>query len=108
HAGGPVPHRMSETFDARGAGGSPPRGAGSAATSPVAIAAVETSSIAQGLVTADAMVKQADVEVLHATVLSPGRYWIVVGGAGADVRSAHRPGGEVAGAPRAGPPVVTA
>ena len=65
--------------------------------SDVAIAAVETSSIAQGLVTADAMVKQADVDVLHATVLSPGRYWIVVGGRVADVRSAHRRGVEVAG-----------
>jgi len=64
---------------------------------PVAIAAVETSSIAQGIVTADAMVKRADVAVLHASVLSPGRYWIVVGGAVADVRSAHARGVEVAG-----------
>lgn len=65
--------------------------------SPVAIAAVETSSIAQGMVTADAMVKQADVELLQASVLSPGRYWIVVGGPVADVRAAHRRGVEVAG-----------
>jgi microcompartment protein CcmL/EutN len=65
--------------------------------SPVAIAAVETSSIAQGMVTADAMVKQAEVEVLEASVLSPGRYWIVVGGDVADVRAAHRRGVEVAG-----------
>ena len=64
---------------------------------PVAIAAVETSSIAQGMVTADAMVKQAAVEVLEATVLSPGRYWIVVAGDVADVRAAHRRGVEVAG-----------
>lgn len=97
---------MSATFDAGGAGGSAgsrdparpdARGAARAAGPHVAIAAVETSSIAQGLVTADAMVKQADVEVLHATVLSPGRYWIVVGGPVADVRSAHRRGVEVAG-----------
>jgi microcompartment protein CcmL/EutN len=64
---------------------------------PVAIAALETSSIAQGMVTADAMVKQADVEVLEASVLSPGRYWIVVGGDVATVRASHRRGVEVAG-----------
>ena len=63
---------------------------------PVAIAAIETSSIAQGFVTADAMVKQAEVDVLEATVLSPGRYWIVVGGEVAPVRAAHRRGVEVA------------
>ena len=64
--------------------------------SPVAIAAIETSSIAQGLVTADAMVKQAEVELLEASVLSPGRYWIVVGGEVATVRAAHKRGVEVA------------
>ncbi len=63
---------------------------------PVAIAALETSSIAQGIVTADAMVKEAEVLVLEATVLSPGRYWIVVGGDVAPVRAAHRRGVEVA------------
>lgn len=63
---------------------------------PVAIAAIETSSIAQGYVTADAMVKQAEVEVLAASILSPGRYWIVVGGEVATVRSAHRRGIEIA------------
>ncbi|MEQ1833488.1 MAG: BMC domain-containing protein [Candidatus Eisenbacteria bacterium] len=62
----------------------------------VAIAALETSSIAQGFVTADAMVKQAEVEVLAASVLSPGRYWIVVGGDVANVRAAHRRGVEIA------------
>lgn len=61
-----------------------------------AIAAIETSSIAQGFVTADAMVKQAEVEVIEATVLSPGRYWIVVGGDIAAVRAAHRRGVEIA------------
>jgi microcompartment protein CcmL/EutN len=66
------------------------------AASTTAIAAIETSSIAQGIVTADAMVKRADVQLLHASVLSPGRYWIVVGGRVADVRSAHGRGVEVA------------
>ena len=64
--------------------------------SPVAIAAVETSSIAQGVVTADAMMQQAEVELLEASVLSPGRYWIVVGGEVATVRASHKRGVEVA------------
>ncbi len=63
---------------------------------PVAIAAVETSSIAQGFVVADAMMKQAEVEMLAATTLSPGRFWILVGGDVADVRAAHRRGVEIA------------
>lgn len=63
---------------------------------PVTIAAIETSSIAQGYVTADAMVKQAEVEVLQASILSPGRYWIIVGGEVATVRAAHRKGIEIA------------
>jgi microcompartment protein CcmL/EutN len=62
----------------------------------VAIAAIETSSIAQGFVVADAMVKQADVNVLAASTLSPGRFWVVVGGGVASVRAAHRRGFEVA------------
>ncbi len=65
--------------------------------SPVALAAVETSSIAQGVVTADAMMKEAEVELLEASVLSPGRFWIVVGGEVATVRASHRRGREVAG-----------
>ena len=48
------------------------------AASTTAIAAIETSSIAQGIVTADAMVKRAEVELLQASVLSPGCYWILI------------------------------
>ena len=64
---------------------------------PVAIAAVETSSIAQGTVAADAMVKTAEVELLEACPISPGRFWVLIGGQVAEVRSAHRRGIEVAG-----------
>lgn len=64
--------------------------------SPVAIAAVETSSIAQGVVAADAMLKQAEVQLLASTTLSPGRYWVLIGGEVATVRSSHRRGVEVA------------
>jgi len=62
----------------------------------VAIAAVETGSIAQGAVVGDAMVKTAEVEILEASVLSPGRYWVVIGGGVAEVRAAHARGVEVA------------
>ncbi len=62
----------------------------------VAIAAVETSSIAQGVVAADAMLKTAEVELLESTTLSPGRYWVLIGGEVATVRAAHRRGVEVA------------
>ena len=62
----------------------------------VAIAAIETSSIAQGFVVADAMIKQAEVELLETSTLSPGRYWVLVGGDVANVRSSHRRGVEIA------------
>ena len=63
---------------------------------PLAIAAIETSSIAQGYVVADAMVKQAEVDVLEASTLSPGRFWVLIGGEVATVRASHRRGVEVA------------
>ncbi len=63
---------------------------------PVAIAAIETSSIAQGFVVADAMVKQAEVDVLETSTLSPGRFWVLIGGDVAPVRSSHRRGVETA------------
>lgn len=63
---------------------------------PVAIAAVETSSIAQGIVVADAMLKMADVELLEASTLSPGKYWILIGGEVAPVRASLRRGLELA------------
>lgn len=63
---------------------------------PVAIAAIETSSIAQGAVTGDAMVKTAEVELIEARTLSPGKFWILIGGGVAEVRAAHRRGVEIA------------
>jgi microcompartment protein CcmL/EutN len=62
----------------------------------VAIAAIETTSIAQGTVVGDAMVKTAEVELVEASVLSPGKYWVLVGGEVATVRAAYRRGLEVA------------
>jgi microcompartment protein CcmL/EutN len=63
----------------------------------VAIAAVETSSIAQGTVAADAMVKTADVEILELGPLSPGKFWVLIGGDVASVRASFRRGIETAG-----------
>ena len=63
----------------------------------VAIGAVETSSIAQGTVAADAMVKMADVELLELGPLSPGKFWVLIGGDVANVRSSFGRGVEVAG-----------
>jgi microcompartment protein CcmL/EutN len=63
----------------------------------VAIGAVETSSIAQGTVAADAMVKTAEVEILELGPLSPGKFWILIGGEVATVRASYQRGLEVAG-----------
>ena len=62
----------------------------------VAIGAVETSSIAQGVVTGDAMVKTAEVSLLQATTLTPGKYWVLIGGEVATVRASMKRGIEVA------------
>jgi microcompartment protein CcmL/EutN len=62
----------------------------------VAIGAVETSSIAQGTVAADAMVKTAEVELVELGPLSPGKFWVLIGGEVADVRASFQRGLEVA------------
>ena len=62
----------------------------------VAIAAIETSSIAQGTVVGDAMVKQAEVTLIQACALSPGKYWVLIGGEVGPVRTSHGRGVEVA------------
>ena len=62
----------------------------------IAIAAIETGSIAQGTVVGDAMVKQAEVALLQACPLSPGKYWVLIGGEVGPVRAAHARGLEVA------------
>jgi len=62
----------------------------------VAVAAIETSSIAQGTLTADAMVKTAEVDLIHATPLSPSKFWILIGGEVATVRAAYQRGIAVA------------
>ena len=63
----------------------------------VAIAAIETSSIAQGTVVGDAMAKTAEVTLIQACPISPGKYWVLIGGQVAEVRSSFQRGIEVAG-----------
>jgi len=63
---------------------------------PVAVAAIETSSIAQGALAADAMVKTAEVELIHATTVTPGKYWVLIGGEVATVRASFQRGVAVA------------
>ena len=58
----------------------------------VAIAAIETSSIAQGTVVGDAMVKTAEVALVEARPLSPGKFWVLIGGNVAEVRAAYAKG----------------
>lgn len=62
----------------------------------VAIGAIETSSIAQGVVAGDAMVKTAEVSLLAATTVSPGKYWVLIGGDVATVRASMQRGVELA------------
>src|SRR5207249_4023767 len=57
---------------------------------------IETSSIAQGTVAGDAMVKIAEVELLEACPLSPGKYWVLVGGDVGPVRHSWQRGVEAA------------
>jgi len=62
----------------------------------VAIAAVETSSVAQGTVVGDTMVKTAEIEILEASMLSPGKYWVLIAGGVAEVRAAWQAGVDAA------------
>jgi len=53
-----------------------------------AIALLEYSSIAAGIVAGDAMVKRAELSVIHAGTVQPGRYLVLIGGEVADVEEA--------------------
>jgi microcompartment protein CcmL/EutN len=59
---------------------------------------LETASIAKGIEAADAMLKQAAVDLLMTTIVPRGKYLVMIGGAVADVESALRAGIERAGA----------
>lgn len=61
-----------------------------------AIGIIELRSIARGMYTTDVMLKKANVELLRAHVICPGKYIIMIAGAISQVRSAIDAGKEVA------------
>ena len=62
------------------------------------IGLLETCSVARGVEVADAVLWEADVELLVATPVQPGKYVVLFSGSVQDVASALRRGAEVAGA----------
>lgn len=63
-----------------------------------AIGLLELTNVTKGIVTADAMLKAANVELLLAQPLCPGKYVVMVGGDVGAVQSAVRSGKSVGGA----------
>ena len=61
------------------------------------IGLLELGSVARGVEAADAVLKEAAVELLFATPVHPGKYVLLFTGAVQDVRSAARRGAELAG-----------
>ncbi len=61
-----------------------------------AVGSIETSSIARGLEAADAMLKAAEVRLLAANPICPGKYIVLVGGLVADVTASVVAGEAVA------------
>lgn len=52
-----------------------------------AIGCIETSSVAKGIETADAMLKASDVDLLQSSPVCPGKYLILVSGSVSSVKS---------------------
>ena len=63
-----------------------------------ALALLEFSSIAAGIQAADAMVKRAQIDVIRAGTVQPGKYLVLIGGEVADVEESLAAGREVGGA----------
>lgn len=61
-----------------------------------ALALLEFTSIAAGVLAGDAMVKCATLDVVHAGTVQPGRFLVLVGGAVAEVEEAVKAGRESA------------
>jgi microcompartment protein CcmL/EutN len=62
-----------------------------------ALACIELSSIARGIRTCDEMAKRAEIRVLQAITICPGKFNIVVGGEVDEVRQAFERGLEIGG-----------
>lgn len=58
---------------------------------------LELSSIAKGIETCDHVLKSAEVELLRASTLCPGKYMIIIGGDTSSVTAAMSVGEEIAG-----------
>jgi microcompartment protein CcmL/EutN len=63
----------------------------------IAIGVLELSSVARGIEVADAVLKEAQVEMLFATPVQPGKYVMLYTGSVQDVRSASARGAQLAG-----------
>ncbi len=61
-----------------------------------ALALLEFSSIAAGVLAADAMVKRATLAVVHAGTVQPGRFLVLLGGEVAEVEESLKAGRETA------------
>jgi len=62
-----------------------------------ALAMIDFDSIAAGIEAADAMVKRAQIDVIKAGTVQPGRYLVLIGGSVADVEESLSAGMEVGG-----------
>jgi microcompartment protein CcmL/EutN len=62
-----------------------------------ALAMLEFSSIARGMLATDAMVKRAQVKIIHAGTVQPGKYLVLLGGEVAEVEEALGAGKTMAG-----------
>jgi microcompartment protein CcmL/EutN len=60
-----------------------------------ALALVDFSSIAVGIQAADAMVKRAELDLIRAGTVQPGRYLVLIGGSVAEVQESLAAGREV-------------
>lgn len=63
-----------------------------------ALALVEFSSIAAGILAADAMVKRAPIDTIKTGTVQPGKYLVLIGGMVADVEESVAAGREVGAA----------
>ena len=62
-----------------------------------ALGMIELSSIARGIETCDFMVKAAQVDLVRASTVCPGKYIIIIGGDTADVRASMTEGSKIGG-----------
>ena len=61
-----------------------------------ALGMIELNSISQGILAADAVLKAANVEIMRAQPVCPGKYVVIVSGGVADVKAAIAAGAEAA------------